>query len=141
MDISTTAVQSYQRHEQPASLAQKAEQTHTPREAASDDPSSADLSVSISDQRTVYQWIANTFNQQLDTTASIRPVTQSLFDYGIIGVEEQKTVNGLSAQNESISILKAIEGRLPSTDSFHEKSTLNTLYRVFSTLDAARMSQ
>lgn len=140
MDISTSAVQSYQRHEQPTVLTQQSEQALAVNDALSEDSTNFDLSVSISDKRTVYQWIAHTFDRQLDTSATISPIAQSLFDYGIIGVEEQKTINLLSENNESISLLNAIEGKLPNTDSYQEKSVLSGLYRIFSTLEAARTS-
>jgi hypothetical protein len=140
MDISTNAVQSYQRHENTASAVQHSAQTSATKDSTTDNTPETDLSVSISDKRTIYQWIAKTYEKQLETSATISPIAQSLFDYGIIGVEEQRTINQLSGDNGSISILEAVESSLPSLESYHEKSVMNGLLKVFSTLDAARIS-
>ena len=138
MDISTNAVQTYQRHENLAGWVQQTESSKAVDDLKPDDKADADLNVSISNQRTIYQWIAQTYENQLKTSATISPVAQSLFDYGIIGVEEQRTINQLSGSDGSLSILQAVEKNLPTIESYHEKSIMSGLHNVFSTLDAAR---
>lgn len=140
MDISTNAVQSYQRNENLAGWVAQTEQSKAINGASPEEQAVTDLNVSISDKRTIYQWIAQTYENQLKTSATISPVAQSLFDYGIIGVEEQRTINRLSGSDGDLSILQAVEKSLPITESYHEKSIMNGLFNVFSTLDAARHS-
>lgn len=138
MDISTNAVQSYQRHENLAGWVAQTEQPKAVGDSTLEDNADIDLNVSISDKRTIYQWIAQTYEDQLKTSATISPIAQSLFDYGIIGVEEQRTINRLSGSDGDLSILQAVEKSLPSVESYHEKTIMNGLLNVFSTLDAAR---
>ncbi|MFQ3228811.1 MAG: UDP-N-acetylmuramoylalanine-D-glutamate ligase [Reinekea sp.] len=138
MDISTNAVQSYQRHENLAGWVAGTEQPKAVNDSKADEKLDTDLNVNISDKRTIYQWIAQTYEKNLDTSATISPIAQSLFDYGIIGVDEQRTINRLSGSDGDISILQAVEKSLSSVESYHEKTIMNGLLSVFSTLEAAR---
>lgn len=135
LDISSHAINSYQKGQ---NIGHRVDETAAAQKStAKASPKQADLSVNISDKYQIFDWIAYQFNHELSHSGRVAPIAQTLFDYGLIDLVEQKTINELSVKHAEQPLLTTAVTELSESTSYQERKTLTAIVRLFSTLDAA----
>jgi hypothetical protein len=141
MDILTGAVQSYQKNQNLTGWVDQAESTNAISGTLHEDNNLSDDSISISEQRKIYEWMAQKFPQQLNTTVNINRVNQALYEYQVLTLRDLNSINALIAEPAEFNIMEKIESAHFDSESFSERQQLQHIKQVYSTLLAAQETQ
>jgi hypothetical protein len=138
MDILTGAVQSYQKNQNLAGWIDQTESATSIDSTLQEDNHLSDDSISISDQRKIYEWMAQEFPQQLNTTANVNRINQTLYEYQVLTLRDLNSINTLIDEPVEFDIMEKIEAARLDSVSFSEKQQLQHIKQVYSTLLAAQ---
>jgi hypothetical protein len=141
MDITTGAVQSYQKNQNLSSWIDQTEGSGAIESALPEEKDLASDSIHISNQRKIYEWMAQEFPQQLNTTANVNRVNHTFYEYQILSLEELNQVNSLINESQEFNIMEEVETAFSNSTSFSEKQQLQHIRQVYSTLQAAQGNQ
>jgi hypothetical protein len=139
MNLLSNSLQAYEKNQNLAGWVHQTEQAaleneqHIENELKSDD-------VTISTQREIYDWIAQSLPTKTNNPADIGQVNQQLYEYGLIDMPHQAKLNELIAENPDQPIAKSIEGALDTSTSYQNTQVLKQVAQVFNNLAAAQQA-
>ena len=136
MDITTSAVQSYQSNQSLPSGISQAEQADSVASETSESSQTDDW-VTLSGNREVYEWLAMSFPVTNTDAASISRLSQALHDYQLLSFGDLNVVNQLVQREGEQPFLERIRGDIEQSSSFSERQRLQHIQQVFATVEAA----
>lgn len=137
MDITSNAVNSYQSNQRLSNSLSSLESAANVDQDTANQPLQDDA-ISISDKREIFDWLAQEFPHQLNSTANLNRLNQALHDYGVLSLADINQANKLAMETTEGGLVQKLEAHYNSTTSFAEGKQVHHLIQVYSTIEAAQ---
>ena len=139
MDLLTSSLQAYEKHQNIAGWVQQTETSALKTDSGATDEL-IDNQVSISKKREIFDWIAQSLPEQATSLAKSGPINQQLYDYGLLSIEHRGLLNRLTEQKPERSVIQGVNEALNESTSYQLTQQLRHIEQVFQTLSAAQQS-